>query len=106
MPSMEKVLNLLDEIEEKANAILAHTSVEKAALHDQLNKDMEKLDREMEEKTKNQLDELRQKMNKEITNETKLLVESCNKQLEELEHTFQKNHDKLVDVIFQKIIEE
>lgn len=106
MPSMEKVLNLLDEIEEKANAILAHTSVEKAALHDQLNKDMEKLDREMEEKTKTQLDELRQKMNEEITNETKHLVESCNKQLEDLEIAYHKNHDKLVETVFLKIIGE
>lgn len=61
MPYMKKVLNLLDEIEEKSNAILAHTSVEKASLYDKLNKDMENLDKKMEEQTNNQLDELRKK---------------------------------------------
>lgn len=103
---MEKVLNLLDEIEKKANAILAHTSVEKTALHDKLMKDMEKLDKEMEAKTNRQLDELRKKMDLEITNEKQHLIESCNKQLEELEVNYHKNHDKLVDEVFNKVIGE
>lgn len=103
---MEKVLNLLDEIEEKANAILAHTSVEKAALHDKLNKDMEKLDKEMEDKTNQQLNELRKKMNLEITTEKQHLIESCNQQLEELETNYHKNHNKLVEDVFKKVIGE
>lgn len=45
-------------------------------------------------------------MDLEIAEEEKHLIESCNKQLEEFEINYHKNHDKLVEEVFQKVIGE
>lgn len=101
---MEKVINLLYDIEEKANAIVNHTSVEKKALYDQMTKDTMKLDAEKSKETQEKLDVIRTKMNKEIAAEEKTLEESFQQHLAALEDGYKTNHDAFVESVFQKII--
>lgn len=103
---MEKVLNLLNDIEEKANSIVDHTSVEKKALYNSLTKDMKKLDEEISSKTQEKLDVIRRKMDKEIVESKKEMLTSFDRHLNKLESDYQKNHDAYVETVFQKIIRE
>lgn len=103
---MEKVINLLNDIEEKATSIVDHTSVEKKALYKQLTKDMEKLDNQISGETQKKLDVIRTKMNQEIEDAKKDLVRTFEEHMNQMEDDYQKNHETYVDSVFQKIISE
>lgn len=100
---MEKVINLLYEIEEKANSVVEEAAGKKAELYENYQKELGSLDEAMEQASKEKLEKLRQKMNEEIGKEHQMLVESLNKELHKLEGNYHKNHDKLVEIMLAKI---
>lgn len=100
---MEKVINRLFEIEEKANHILEHANAEKVTLSETLNANLETLKEEIESDTNQKISALQETMNEEIETERQAQIESCKKQILELELTFHKEHDRLVEQVFQKI---
>ncbi|MFA9463472.1 MAG: hypothetical protein ACERKN_04195 [Velocimicrobium sp.] len=106
---MEKVLNILSDlngIEEKATAIVDHTSIEKKALYKQLTEDINKLDEAISADTKQKLDVMRAKMNVEIEAAKKELLTSFDEDMSRIESDYKKNHDNYVETVFQKIINE
>ena len=103
---MQKVLDVLCEIEDKAKGILNSTSEQKAVLNQQLHKEMEALDKAYAKQTEAQLNELRQKMEKEIFDEHTALVKSYESRLQNLETDFKKNRETYVQTIFESIINE
>lgn len=102
---MEKVINRLFEIEEKANRILENTNKQKNTLYTQLNDDLDKLNQDINKDTDSKLNILRADMNKEIDQEHRALIDDCDKQLSHLEDSYLKNHDSLVDTLFHKIVQ-
>jgi superfamily II DNA or RNA helicase len=101
---MEKVLNYLNEIEEKANRIIERADDEKLVLQKDLDQRILDLEKYISDENKKKLDELQNELNKDLDNEiTKLKMES-KKQLEELETYFNTNHVTFVDTLFQKIV--
>ncbi|MEG1991992.1 MAG: hypothetical protein RR056_01280 [Acetivibrio sp.] len=103
---MEKVINLLNDIEEKATSIVDHTSVEKKVLYQQLAKDIQKLDDHISKETQTKLDVIRQKMNGEMEEAKIDLHSSFEKNMKHLESDYSKNHDIYTETIFQHIINE
>lgn len=103
---MERVINLLYDIEEKANRILDRASEEKNLLHDQLQKDITKLDEEIKNNTRSKISALQDNMNQEIERERQILIESSEKHLRDLEANFKANQETLVNKIFKNIIGE
>lgn len=101
---MEKVINLLYDIEEKANAIVNHTSVEKKALYDQMTHELEKLDEDISRETQQKLNKIRDEMNREIEVENKHLSQAFEEHLTALEDGYKTRHDTFVEAVFQKII--
>lgn len=101
---MEKVINLLNDIEEKAAKILDSTNSEKILLQKELDEKIIKLDEEIQKDTEKKLSELQNEINKEIEIEKNKLITNCNKRLDELDNYFTKKHDKLVYKVFQNII--
>ncbi len=101
---MEKVINVLYEIEEKANTILERSNKEKTRLYEKMNIDIEHLKAEIKKSTDQQLSILKSNMEKEILEERFILLDNCNKQLSDMEKNFNDNHDALVDKVFQRII--
>lgn len=106
---MEKVLNVLNDlnnIDEKAAAIIEHTNVEKKELYKQLTEDMKKLDEEISKVTEKKLSSSRDKLNLEIDEAKKGLLASFEQDMSKLDSDFQKNHDTYVETVFQKIISQ
>lgn len=103
---MEKVLELLCEIEDKANTIINNASSKKNILNEELKQKMDALDRQYATETESKLNEIRQKMEKEISDEHTALVSSCEARLKELDINFEKNREAYVQTIFENIIRE
>ncbi len=101
---MEKVINLLYDIEEKANQIVKRANEEKAKLHEQLQKDMEQLDRDIEAQNAVKLKELKVQADKELAHEKQALINDCIKHLTHMEKNYEDKHSFLADKIFQDII--
>ena len=101
---MEEVINLLYDIEEKANQIVNRASDEKVSLHDALEKDIEKLDQSIATENIAKLSVLQTQVNNELAVEKQALIDDCNKKLADLEAHYIQNHDSLVDKVFQGLI--
>lgn len=101
---MEKVINLLYDIEEKANQIVKRASEEKVRLSEALEKDLEKLDQTIDAENAAKLSALQAQADKDLLNEKQSLIDDCNKQLSEMETYYDHNHGALVDKVFQSII--
>lgn len=101
---MEKVINLLYEIEEKANTIMKRADDEKLTLHQELEQNIKQFEKDISEKNKQKLDVLHEKVNKDLQTEIQSLKDDSEKQLKELEYYFSTNHDALVNKVFQHII--
>lgn len=101
---MEKVINLLYDIEEKANQIVKRASEEKVRLSEALEKDLEKLDQTIDAENAAKLSALKAQADKDLLNEKQSLIDDCNKQLSEMETCYEHNHSSLVDKVFQSII--
>lgn len=102
---MEKVIGMLFEIEKKANQIIERANIEK----NQLSEDNEEAIAAMEAKIATENNEkikvIMAKAEKDIEMEKQQLIEASDKQLRELEDTYKKNHDALVDKVFNSIIQ-
>ncbi len=103
---MKEVINLLYDIEEKANAIIDQTSLEKKALHEQLLKDIESSDSEINAATRDKIKSLQEKMSGEIKEEHKQMISNYETLLTNLSANFEKNQENFVEDLFQKIIGE
>ncbi len=106
---MEKVVNILNDlndIDEKATAIVDHTSIEKKELYKQLSEDIHKLDEELSKDTDKKLDVIREKMNLEIEEAKKGLLASFEQDMSKIESDYKKNHTTYVETVFQKIINQ
>lgn len=102
---MEKVINLLYDIEEKANQIIKRANEEKVKLHDKLEKDLADLDMQISKENEAKLNVLKAQADEELAKEKQLLIDDCNKQLSDMETNYKQNHDALVEKLFQGLIE-
>jgi vacuolar-type H+-ATPase subunit E/Vma4 len=102
---MEKVINLLSEIEEKADEIMKRANEEKLDLHKKLEEDIKQLDNSIAAEKSEKISALQAQINKELAEEQQALINDCNKQLEQMDSQYQHNHDDLVDKIFLSLIQ-
>jgi hypothetical protein len=101
---MEKVISILYDIEEKANNIIKRVNEEKVRLQEEFNQDLEKLDQTIANEKAEKLNVLKADIDKKLTVEKQSLIDDCNKQLDNMEENYGKNHDALVESIFQELI--
>ncbi len=102
---MEKVINVLYEIEEKANRILDRASEQKQKLYEQLNSDLEALESTITSDTNEKINAMKANMESELASERSALTTDCERQIQALQDNFTNNHDVLVEKLFQHIIE-
>ncbi|MGB8451107.1 MAG: hypothetical protein WCD89_02135 [Anaerocolumna sp.] len=102
---MEKVINLLYDIEEKANQIVKRATEEKIKLYDQLQKEMERLDHDIIAQNTANLEVFKIQVDKELNLEKQALIENCLKQITDMEAAYLDKHDSLADKIFHEIIQ-
>ena len=101
---MEKVINLLYDIEKKADRIISRTDEQKNAKRREIDRELSKFESSLMEETNKQIQILQNQADKEFELEKKALIDDCTKQLEQLELTYTSNHDALVERVFQNII--
>lgn len=101
---MEKIINLLSEIEGKATTILDHTAEEKQQLHQQLDTDIEKFDRQIQKETEVKVFEIHSKFNDSIEVQRQQLIKNSDEQIKKLQSDFKDNHDALVAKVFCSIV--
>jgi F0F1-type ATP synthase membrane subunit b/b' len=101
---MERVISLLFDIEKKANQIIERANLEKTELYEESEKAILAMEVALAEESNSKTNLLVEHAEKELEEEKKQLVDSSNKQLIELEANFAKNHDAIVNKVFQNII--
>lgn len=102
---MENMINLLSEIEEKANEIMKRANEEKLDLYRKLEEDMKQLDNSIAADKAKKIHALQAQINNELAEEQQALISDCNKQLKQMEFQYEHNHDALVDKVFLSLIQ-
>lgn len=101
---MEKVINLLYDIEEKANHIVNRASEEKISLQDAFDKSLNQLDQSIDADNAAKLNLLKAQVDKELAKEKQFFIDDCNKQIADMEANYKQNHEALVNKVFQSLI--
>lgn len=101
---MEKVINLLYDIEEKANRIISRTEEQKNSKRREIDHELSLFESSLMDETNKQIQVLQNQADEELELERKALIDDCTKQIEQLESNFTMNHDALVERVFQNII--
>lgn len=101
---MEKVINLLYDIEEKANRIISRTDEQKNAKRREIDNELSLFEESLTKETNKKIQDLQDQADKDLELERKALIEDCAKQMEQLENSFSLNHDAFVEHVFQNII--
>ena len=102
---MEKVIGLLFDIEKKANQIIERANDEKTELFEENEKAIAKMEADITEENQNKIKLILAQAEQEIEAEKQHLLECSKKQLSDLEETYEKNHNALVEKVFQSIIQ-
>lgn len=103
---MERIINLLYEIEEKANKIVNRASDEKIQLYESLQNEMKEFDARIALEYECKLQTMQEQANKELEKEQQALEEEYKKQLASLEDYYKLHHDEIVDELFCNIIDD
>lgn len=102
---MEKVIGLLIDIEKKANQIIERANIEKTEMYEENEKAIAEMEAKIAEENNAKIKVIVDQAEKEIELEKQQLIEASNKQLKDHEDNYYKNHDLLVNKVFQSIIE-
>lgn len=101
---MEKVINLLNDIEMKADKILSRVSNDKARLSDESNQKMKSFDSKVKGKTDKQIAALRLKADKEAEQELLKMKQEQDTYLKQLDEDFDEKCEEYADLIFKRIL--
>lgn len=101
---MEKVINLLNDIETKADKILSRVSNDKARLSEKSNQKMKSFDSKVRSETDKKLEALRLKADQEAELELSKMKEEQNSYLKELDENFDAKCEEYADHIFKRIL--
>lgn len=100
---MEKVIGLLFDIEKKANQIIERANIEKTELFNENEKAILDMETKITEENNQKIKALLEQAELELEKEKEQLIKSSEEQLKSLEEYYNKNHDDLVEAVFQKI---
>lgn len=101
---MEKVINLLYDIEEKANRIISRTDDQKNAKRREIDQELSVFENALADETNKKIQFLQDQADKDLELERKALIDDCTKQIEQIENTFNMNHGAFLERVFQNII--
>lgn len=102
---MEKVIGHLFEIEKKAKQIIERANAEKQELYEENEKAIAHMEKEITDENNAKINAIMTEAEKELEKERQQLIDSSNKQLNDLEALYRKDHDVLVNKVFQSIIQ-
>lgn len=101
---MEKVINLLNDIETKADKILSRVSDDKARLTEEADQKMKSFDSKIQIETNEKLTALRAKANQEVELELSKIKKEQEDYLKQLDANFETDCEKYAEQIFNRIL--
>lgn len=101
---MEKIIQYLYDIEEKADLIVKRASEEKKRLNASLETKISEYNEVVLKERNTKIEALKSRVQKELEEELSLLNEDCNKQISNMEHYFKEHHNELLNKVFNNII--
>jgi F0F1-type ATP synthase membrane subunit b/b' len=102
---MERVIGLLFDIEKKANQIIERANDEKNELFEENEKAIAKMEADIAEENNAKIKMIVDQAEKELELEKQQLIINSDKQLADLETNYNRNHNALVNKVFQSIIQ-
>lgn len=103
---MEKIIQYLYDIEEKADLIVKRASDENKRLSASLETKIRDYNESILKERTSKIDLLKSKVQEDLAKELSLLNVDCNKQIETMELYFKDHHMELVDKVFLNIISD
>jgi translation elongation factor EF-1alpha len=102
---MEKVINQLFEIENKANQIIENANAQKNVLYEENENCILQMESEIAAHNTAKINALMAQAELELEKERQALLQNSEKQLKDLDDNFKKNHDVIVKKVFDSIIQ-
>lgn len=103
---MESIISLLSDIENEANLIMNEAIDKKNTMYKDLEIKLHKIDDEYNAKLNTELDKLQHKCDSELEHELEAVQHTSDDNIHKLEETYKINHDKYLDALFEKIINQ
>ena len=101
---MENIVAVLTQINEKAEKILSDANGCKLNMQKQLEADIKEYEEKLNEKTENELEIAASESNRTFEEKKAAIYKDTDAQIKAMEDNYNKNHDALVDDIFNKVI--
>jgi vacuolar-type H+-ATPase subunit H len=101
---MEKIIQYLYDIEEKADLIVNRASEEKKRLNASLETNISEFNDFILKERNTKIELLKSRVQKELEEELSLLNKDCNQQINNMEHYFNEHHNELLNKVFNNII--
>ncbi|MCD8054415.1 MAG: hypothetical protein LUF00_10355 [Lachnospiraceae bacterium] len=102
---MDTILDKLTEIEDAANRILGRTAEQKAKISQEMKEKTESFDRALQEETDRKIAALRQSLQQQREENLSHLRDYTQEQMDALEAACEKNHERLAEMLVQRILE-
>lgn len=103
---MEKIIQYLYDIEEKADVIVKRASEEKKRLNLSLETQILEYNESVLKERTAKIALLKSKVDEDLEKELSLLNEDCNKQINNMEQYFKLHQEELIVKLFQNIISD
>lgn len=102
---MDNIIERLSEIDHSAEAIVAHAEMEKTNLETQIQNRRDAFDAELEETTQRKLDEIKQGMERQMSDIMAGQRRQNESAIKKLEEDFEKKHTAYAKEVVRHIIE-
>lgn len=102
---MEKVIEVLSDIETKANNIIQNAELYKKTMEKDNTSRINAMKKAIEESTQDKIDTLKERYNAEITQQTAKINLDCQEHIQALSDKIDKHLDSMADEIVHQIIE-
>ena len=102
---MERIVSLLNDIDDKAEQIIAAAASVKASMYEEYLEKVAQCEAELLTDTDNRLLEIKKEKELSLKQKKQQIDEVQNTRLKDMEANYKLHHDKMVDDIFNKIIE-
>ena len=103
---MDEIISKLNEIEKKASDIMEQSNNRKKELSEKMDEKTAAWDKELISETEKQLASLREEMNASIREQLTVQKQSAEKELKELQTSYDQNHTAYVNRLFRQLTGE
>lgn len=102
---MERIVSVLNDIDDKADKIIAAAASVKASMYEEHLRKVSEYEASLLSETDSKLLEIKKEKETALDQKKQQIDETCSVRLKEMKDNYDQNHDVIVDNIFNRIIE-